>query len=93
MGQKIRRLAPTGMSLSCSIYNTMKLKIISRKQVRKTPRLSSLSGNMKIKRTSLLRGAPTSPLAPPGSRTTSEHRNEVCCVQTPGLCLAFNLND
>lgn len=49
MGQKIRRLAPTGMSLSCSIYNTMKLKIISRKQVRKTPRLSSLTGNMKIK--------------------------------------------
>lgn len=48
MGQKIRRLAPTGMPLSCSIYNTMKLKIISRKKVRKTPRLSSLTGNMKI---------------------------------------------
>lgn len=34
-GQQIKELAPTGVSLSSSIYNAMELKITRRKQVRK----------------------------------------------------------
>lgn len=64
------RLAPTVMPLSSSIYNAMELKNRGRKQVRKTPQLFYLTGNLGEEETSPLRGTPASALSPQGSRTT-----------------------
>lgn len=64
------RLAPTAMPLSSSIYKAMELKSRGRKQVRETPRLFYLTGNLGEEEASPRRGTPVSALSPQGGRTT-----------------------
>lgn len=88
------RLAPTVMPLSSSTYNAIELKSRGREQVRKTPQLFYLTGNLGEEETSPLRGTPPPPLpAWLSLPREAEAQNEVCRVQMPPFRLSLNPDD
>lgn len=87
------RWAPTGMSLSRSTYNPMKLKIIRSKQAERLPGSSSCLGRWKVTEQVPREASQPYSFLPRGAEPQREHQNELCCGQMTPICLSFHHDD